>query len=164
MAVSLSSRLGRIVVRVAGSPLFAKVGPQVVPRIDRAVHRLTGGRALTSSAMLPSLMLEVRGAKSGQLRRTPLATLPKDGAWYVVGSNFGREQHPVWTVNLAANPDAHITFGGERIPVHAHRLSEGEKDAVWPELNAVWPNFAVYTTRSGRDLRVFRLDRRDDPT
>jgi hypothetical protein len=30
---------------------------------------------------------------------------------------------------------------------------------VWTELVAAWPNFEVYTTHSGRDLRVFRLER-----
>jgi deazaflavin-dependent oxidoreductase (nitroreductase family) len=164
MAVALSSRLGQAVVRMAGSPLFARIGPRVVPKVDRLLHRVTGGRVISSGALIPSLMLEVRGAKSGQLRQTPLATMPKDGSWYVVGSNFGREQHPVWTVNLAANPDAEITYRGEKIRVHAHRLSEEEKEAVWPELNRTWPNFDVYTARSGRNLRVFRLDRRDDPT
>ncbi len=162
MAVKVGGPLGKVVVAVAGSRAFAKVGPKVVPHLDRALHRLTGGRVLSSAAMLPSLMLTVRGAKSGEPRLTPLATLPKDGAWYVVGSNFGRETHPVWTVNLAANPDAEINFKGEKIPVQAHRLTEEEKDAIWPELTRSWPNFDVYTSRSGRNLRVFRLDRRPD--
>ncbi|MDQ2650942.1 MAG: hypothetical protein M3Z03_15500 [Actinomycetota bacterium] len=30
---------------------------------------------------------------------------------------------------------------------------------MWPALVAAWPAFDAYTQRSGRDLRVFRLDR-----
>jgi deazaflavin-dependent oxidoreductase (nitroreductase family) len=152
--------VGRGVEKMAGSPLFAKVGPKVVPHVDRVLHKLSGGRLISSSAMVPSLMLHVRGAKSGQLRQTPLATVPIEDSWYIVGSNFGRESHPVWTVNLRANPDASITFKGKPYDVMATLLSESEKAAVWPQLTKIWPNYDVYVERSQRDLRVFRLDRR----
>ena len=152
--------VGRGVEKMAGSPFFAKIGPKVVPHLDRVLHKLTGGRVLTSAAMVPSLMLSVRGAKSGQLRQTPLATMPVDGSWYVVGSNFGRDSHPLWTGNLTANPDASISFKGKKYDVRARLLDADEKQAVWPQLTQVWPNYDVYTERSGRDLRVFRLDPR----
>jgi deazaflavin-dependent oxidoreductase (nitroreductase family) len=160
MAVSLTSGLGRAVQKMAGSSAFAKVGPKVVPKLDRFLSKISGGRIMMSAGMVPSLMLSVRGAKSGQMRRTPLATVPLHGSWYVVGSNFGREKHPVWTSNLTANPDASIIFKSKTIDVTAHLLSEDEKAAVWPKLTEAWPNYDVYVERSHRDLRVFRLDRR----
>ena len=89
---------------MSGSKAFRAVGPKVVPHLDRALHRITGGRVIMSGGMLPSLVLTTTGAKTGQRRTTPLATKPEDGSWYVVGSNFGRENHPAWTANLIANP------------------------------------------------------------
>lgn len=160
MAVALTSGLGRAVQKMAGSPIFAKLGPKVVPKVDRFLNKISGGRLMTSAGIVPSLMLNVRGAKSGQLRRTPLATVPLDGSWYIVGSNFGREKHPVWTANLMANPDASIGFRGKSIDVTASLLTEDEKAAVWPKLTEAWPNYDVYVERSKRDLRVFRLDPR----
>ncbi len=74
-----NSFLGRGIEKMAGSPLFAKIGPKIVPKMDRALHKLSGGRIIMSAGMVPSLMLNVRGAKSGQLRQTPLATVPSDG-------------------------------------------------------------------------------------
>jgi deazaflavin-dependent oxidoreductase (nitroreductase family) len=152
--------IGRGVEKMAASPLFARLGPKIVPKVDRVLHKVSGGRLISSSAMVPSLMLNVRGAKSGQLRQTPLATVPIGDAWYIVGSNFGRETHPVWTVNLKANPDASISFKGTSYDVMATLLSADEKEAVWPQLTKIWPNYDVYVERSQRDLRVFRLDRR----
>jgi deazaflavin-dependent oxidoreductase (nitroreductase family) len=145
--------------KVSGSPRFAKVAPKIVPPIDRMLHRLTGGRVMMSSGMLPILVLTTIGAKSGQERQTPLATLPnsEDGTFLVVGSNFGREHHPAWTANLLKTPDASISFRGKDIAVHAHLLSEDEKAEAWPLLTAMWPVFDNYVERSGRDLRVFRL-------
>ena len=47
---------------------------------------------------------------------------------------------------------------GKVTPVHAHLLTAEEKTELWPRLVKFWPNYDVYTSRSGRDLRVFRLD------
>ena len=152
--------IGRAVQRMAGSPAFAKVAPKVVPKLDRALHRLTGGRVILSGGMVPSLMLTATGAKTGQPRRTPLATMPYDGHLYIVGSNFGRESHPAWSANLIKTPRARVSFKGEEFDVDAHLLSPEEKAAMWPELLKVWPTYDRYVERSGRDLRVFRLERR----
>jgi deazaflavin-dependent oxidoreductase (nitroreductase family) len=152
--------LGRVVIKLAGSRGFMRVGPKIVPHVDRALHKLSGGRFVLSSGMLPSLVLTATGAKSGQRRTTPLATRPEGDSWYVVGSNFGRDNHPAWTANLIANPDAEVSFRGTTTAVHAHLLTAEEKAEVWPRLVAFWPNYDVYVERSGRDLRVFRLDPR----
>ena len=54
-------------------------------------------------------------------------------------------------------PQATVSFEGRTFDVEAWLLGPDEKAAVWPKLRAVWPNYDVYTERSGRDLRVFRL-------
>jgi deazaflavin-dependent oxidoreductase (nitroreductase family) len=160
MAVELTSGVGRAVQKISGTPIFARIGPKVIPRFDRLLHKVSGGRYILSGAMVPSLMLNALGAKSGLPRQTPLATVPIGDSWYVVGSNFGRNEHPLWTGNLIAHPNVSISVQGASYDVHAHLLTAEEKTAVWPELTKVWPNYDVYVERSQRDLRVFRLDRR----
>jgi deazaflavin-dependent oxidoreductase (nitroreductase family) len=160
MPVKLDGRIGKAVVKLAGSPIFMRTGPTVVPHLDRVLHKVSGGRIITSGGMVPSLMLTATGAKSGLARTTPLATKPEGDHWYVVGSNFGRDSHPAWTANLIANPDASVSFKAKDTPVRAHLLTAEEKADVWPRLVQLWPNYDVYTQRSGRDLRVFRLDPR----
>jgi deazaflavin-dependent oxidoreductase (nitroreductase family) len=156
----MDSKLGKIVVKASGTKTFMHIGPKIVPHVDRALHKLSGGRIIMSGGMLPSLVLTTTGAKTGQRRTTPLATKPLNGSWYVVGSNFGREDHPAWTANLSAHPDTEISFQARIIAVHAHLLTTEEKDEFLPHLLTFWPNYAVYAARSGRDLRVFRLDPR----
>ena len=154
----MRSPVGRVTQWMAASRGFRAVGPKVVPPLDRFLSRVTGGRVVLSGAMVPSLVLETTGAKTGQRRTTPLACLPEDdGSFLVVGSNFGRERHPAWTANLIANPGATVTFRGRTTSVRATLLDAGEKATVWPRLTAVWPNYDRYTEVSGRDLRVFRL-------
>jgi deazaflavin-dependent oxidoreductase (nitroreductase family) len=158
--VKLESKLGQAVQKMAGSKAFMKVGPKVVPHVDRFLHKVSGGKIISSAGLLPSLVLTTTGAKTGQRRTTPLATKPEGDGWFVVGSNFGREKHPAWTANLIANPDAEVSYKGTTTQVRAHLLSAEEKAEVWPRLVKFWPNYDVYVERSGRDLRVFKLDPR----
>jgi deazaflavin-dependent oxidoreductase (nitroreductase family) len=151
------------VQKVAGTRGFAVLGSKIFPPIDRLVHKATGGRVVLSAGLVPSLVLTATGRKSGEPRRTPLATLPIDDDFIVVGSNFGKEHHPVWTANLLANPDATVSFRGQTIPVKARLLDAAEKQEVWPQLLRIWPTYDRYVERSGRDLRVFRLERQPPP-
>lgn len=157
--MDVQSPIGRVVQKMAGSGWFAKVAPTFIPRLDRFLHRVSGGRIIISGGLLPSMMLTTTGRKSGQQRSVPLATLPVDGGWIVVGSNFGREHHPAWSSNLLAEPKATVSFKGTTYDVVAHPLDDDEKQALWPQLTTFWPVYDKYVERSGRDLRVFRLEK-----
>lgn len=150
--------MSRTVQRVAAHPRFAKVAPKVVPKVDRFLNRVTRGRFLSSSAIVPSIVLITTGAKSGLRRETPLATIPDGDGFYVVGSNFAREAHPAWSYNLLAHPVATVVHRGRRIAVRARLLDPDEKAEAWPKLTALWPTYDDYEDRTERDLRVFRLD------
>lgn len=144
--------------RLARARWFARVGPKVVPPIDRALFRLSGGRVLLPQIILPSLVLTATGRRTGQARRTPLICVPEeDGSFLVVGSNFGRDRHPAWTGNLLHSPKAEIGYEGRRIPVTARLLEGAERSEVWPRLVRVWSVYDTYVERADRELRVFRL-------
>ncbi|MFE1286908.1 nitroreductase/quinone reductase family protein [Streptomyces sp. NPDC058751] len=177
----------RLVQRVSSTRVFARVAPHLVPALDRAVHRLTRGKVLLSAQMLPGVVLTARGAKSGLERRTPLACMPERGVretgtpgaaegagrgpagstaeagWILVGSNFGRTDHPAWTANLLAGPDAVINWKGEDIPVTARLLTGEEREEVWKAVLAFWPPYATYQARVDREIRLFRIVRRTGP-
>ncbi|MFF5440790.1 nitroreductase family deazaflavin-dependent oxidoreductase [Streptomyces achromogenes] len=152
----------RLVQKVSSTRLFARLAPRVIPALDRGVHRLSGGRVLLSARMLPGVILTSTGARSGLPRRTPLACVPQEGGgWLLIGSNFGRPAHPAWTGNLLAHPDATVDWQGRDIPVTARLLTGAERAAAWREALALWPPYAVYQSRVEREIRVFRLTRRE---
>jgi deazaflavin-dependent oxidoreductase (nitroreductase family) len=171
----------RLVRKVSATRTFARIAPHVVPAMDRTVHRLTRGRVLLSAQMLPGLVLTVQGARSGQPRVTPLACMPEYGdegasrrgnrggvgaesSWILIGSNFGRPGHPAWTANLLAGPDrAVVNRKGRDIPVRAVLLEGAEREAVWRRALEFWPPYAAYQARVEREIRLFRLERRDGP-
>ncbi|MFJ9906779.1 nitroreductase/quinone reductase family protein [Streptomyces sp. NPDC101152] len=153
----------RVVQRVSSTRGFAKVAPHVIPALDRAVHRLTRGKVLLSAQMLPGVILTSTGARSGLARRTPLACMPEEGgrSWLLIGSNFGRTDHPAWTHNLLAHPDAEVSWKGADIPVRARLLEGEERTAAWKALLDFWPPYATYQARVEREIRIFRISRRD---
>ena len=159
----------RLVQKVSSTRTFARVAPHVFPALDRAVHRLTRGKVLLSAQMLPGVILTVRGARSGLERRTPLACMPEapggsgdvgPASWILIGSNFGRPDHPAWTGNLLAHPDAGISWKGEDIAVTAHLLKGDEREAAWQAVVAFWPPYVTYQGRVEREIRLFRIVRR----
>jgi deazaflavin-dependent oxidoreductase (nitroreductase family) len=158
MSMRKPAGLVRFVQRVSSTRGFAKVAPYVVPGMDALVHRLTRGKVLISARLLPGVVLTSTGARSGLPRRTPLACRPDaDGTFVLIGSNFGRPDHPAWTANLLKCPDAEISWRGRDIPVHAELLRGAEREAVWAALLRFWPPYGAYAARVDREIRLFRL-------
>ncbi|KJY32600.1 nitroreductase family deazaflavin-dependent oxidoreductase [Streptomyces katrae] len=152
----------KLIQKVSSTLLFARIAPHFIPAMDKAVHRLTGGKVLLSARMLPGVILTARGARSGEPRTTPLACMPEDGgaSWLLIGSNFGRPGHPAWTGNLLKNPDADVNWQGRDIPVRARLLAGAERAEAWQAVLRFWPPYATYQARIEREIRLFRLERR----
>lgn len=144
---------------VSRTRAFRSFGPRMMPPLERFAARLTGGRrGPISGVIVPSLTLHTIGAKSGQPRETLLMCCPlEDGTIYVTGSNFARPQHPAWTWNLLANPDAAVEFRGERILVRAELVPDADRERTWRILEENWPGYRGYERTSGRQLRIFLL-------
>lgn len=150
--------LKRTAQSLARQSWFVAVGKHTLPHVDRVLYKATRGRVgAMSPSGLTGLLLTTVGRKTGKERSVPLLYVGHEGKYYLTGSNWGQEHHPVWTLNLMANPEATLTVKGKKIPVTARLLEGGERAAIWPVLTDTWPNFEVYTERSGRELRVFEL-------
>ncbi|RPF46284.1 deazaflavin-dependent oxidoreductase (nitroreductase family) [Streptomyces sp. Ag109_G2-6] len=152
----------KLIQKVSSTLLFARIAPHFIPAMDKAVHRLTGGKVLLSARMLPGVILTAKGAKSGEPRTTPLACMPEDGgaSWLLIGSNFGRPGHPAWTGNLLKHPDADVNWQGRDIAVRARLLEGAERAEAWRAVLKFWPPYATYQARIEREIRLFRLERR----
>lgn len=147
-----------VVARFSRSAFFRRVGPVVMPPLERATSWVTRGRTPLSGALVPSLVLHTTGAKSGLERDTPLMYCPEPpDRILIVGSNFGRPDHPAWTVNLMTSPDAAVTVKGRRLAVRAELIGDDEREAVWDHIQRQWPDYRKYEATAQRSLRIFRL-------
>lgn len=157
-----NSKLRRPAIKLAstrpGSWLIRTMTP-----IDRKVLLRTGGRfTMLGPIGAPTVLLETTGAKSGLPRVSPLLFARDADRLIVVGSNFGQQKHPAWTGNLLKSPDAVVILAGQRIPVHAELLHGQAAEDAYRLMSELADVYAVYRTRTDRQIRVFALTRRDD--
>ncbi len=125
--------------------------------LDRRVLRATKGKyTLFGPTSMPELLLTTTGRKSGQPRLSALSYLRDGDSLLVLGSNFGQQHHPAWTLNLLANPEATVAINGTEIPVTAALVTGPERDAALARFLA-YPMYQAYRTRTDRELRLFAL-------
>jgi len=105
------------------------------------------------------LLLTTTGAKSGQPRLAPLAYFTIDDKLIIVGSKGGHPKHPDWVHNLRAHPRAHIEVGTVAYDVVARELPPEERDATYPKVVALRPQFGDYQKRTTRVIPLFELQR-----
>jgi len=118
----------------------------------------TGGEDDGWDGPRPILILYTRGRTSGQLRRNPLLYVERDGVAHVIGSYGGADKHPLWYLNLVADPHVFVRVGAEVYSATARTLSTDERDALWPGLVADYPMFGDYQAATTRPIPVVRLE------
>lgn len=155
-----SNPLRAVVHRVGRQKWFSATFRGVAPSIDRFLYRATKGRlALLSPAGIPTLLLTTTGRKSGQRRTVPLLFTMHDGAYVVVGSNWGQQHAPAWALNLAADPAATVEYKGKATSVRARQVEGEEREQLFREMLRTWPGYENYVERAGeRVIRIFALE------
>jgi deazaflavin-dependent oxidoreductase (nitroreductase family) len=142
--------------RVVGTRAMGWVSRYVIWRLDPLLMRLTGGR-LGMGMLLPTALLETRGAKTGQPRRNAVIYFHDGERVTIVASKLGMPEHPAWFHNARANPD--VVFGG--LPFRAEVVAgEAERDRLWALAVRVFPAYAVYRERAarvGRTIPILQL-------
>lgn len=106
-----------------------------------------------------TLLLTTTGRKSGEKRRTALIYQPDGDAYVVVASNGGSPGHPSWYLNLQADPTAEVRVGSDVFTARARTAGPDERDRLWKLMNEVWPDYAEYQTKTGREIPVVILER-----
>lgn len=104
------------------------------------------------------VLLTMRGAKSGKLRKVPLMRVEHDGQYAVVASLGGAPKHPVWYFNLKADPRLQLQDGDVTREYVARELDGEERELWWARSVEAWPDYANYQTKTDRVLPVFLLE------
>lgn len=122
------------------------------------LYEATGGTEGGTLEGAPCVILTTKGRKTGKLRKTPLMRIEHDGIYAVVASLGGAPKHPVWYLNLVANPDVTLQDGDKVLDLRARTASADEKRHWWPRLTAAWPPYSEYQSKTDRDLPVVLLE------
>jgi deazaflavin-dependent oxidoreductase (nitroreductase family) len=127
-------------------------------RFQAAVYRLSNGRIGGRFARAQVLVLTTTGRNSGEPRSTALLYGEDGDRLVVVGSNTGSDRAPAWALNLAAEPEATVQRGRQRLPIHATEVKGEERARLWNLMNAQYQGFDKYTERTQREFKVFVLE------
>jgi deazaflavin-dependent oxidoreductase (nitroreductase family) len=150
------SPLYRAYVRFLGTRLAAWLSSHVVWKVDPPLMRLTGGR-LRMGLILPTALLEKRGARSGRVRRNGVIYFHDGERVTIVASKLGAPDHPAWFHNARANPD--VLLGGR--PFRAEVVEdEAARTRLWQLADGVFPPYAAYrerAARAGRTIPILQL-------
>jgi deazaflavin-dependent oxidoreductase (nitroreductase family) len=128
-------------------------------KVDPWLMRATGGR-LGMGLVLPTALLETRGARSGALRSNAVIYFHDGERVTIVASKMGLDHDPSWFHNLVANPE--VTFGG--VPMRATVVEdEAERRRLWALADNVFAPYATYrqeAARTGRTIPIVQMTER----
>ena len=103
---------------------------------------------------IPIIIVTMRGAKSGKVRKIGLMRVEHDGSYALVASKGGDPSHPAWYNNMAADPRIMIQDGPEPKPYVVREVDGEERQAWWDRAAAVYPPYVEYAQKAGRLIPV----------
>lgn len=121
-------------------------------------YERTGGRegGTLRDTGIPVVIVTMRGAKSGTVRKIALMRVEHDGEYALVASKGGAPDNPDWYHNLVANPDeVTVQDGPEPFFVRVRLAEDGEYDAWWQRSVAVFAPYAQYKEKTSRRIPLF---------
>lgn len=124
-------------------------------------YESSGGTEGTTLRGLPVIVLTTKGAKSGDIRKSPLMRVEHDGTYAVVASMGGAPKNPVWYYNVVANPQVELQDGPSRWDMVAREVTGDAKKVWWDRAVAAYPDYAEYQKKTDRQIPVFVLERPD---
>jgi deazaflavin-dependent oxidoreductase (nitroreductase family) len=150
----------RLLRRTAATRPMSWLYARTLMTFDRMVYRLTGGRSTftASAAGLPVVMLTTTGAKTGQARTAPVLGIEDGERLIIVATNYGKHRCPSWVYNLRSTPLATVTVGNASRKMQAHEVTGAEWERYFADGTEVYPGFAQYRERVGREIPIFRLE------
>lgn len=131
---------------------------QIIKWMSRAntwLYKASGGKfGATFLQGAPVALLTTTGRKTGQPRVTPLLYLREENRVVFVASQGGRADHPMWYLNLKANPAVSVQVKDEVLQLTARDATETERAQYWPRLLEMYSSFDDYQSRTDRVIPI----------
>ncbi len=128
-------------------------------RAQTWVYRKTdgklGGKFLQGA---PVALLTTTGRKTGEPRVSPLLFLRDGNRIVLVASKGGSATHPLWYLNLKANPEVSVQIKDEVLHLMARDATEAERAQYWPRLTEMYTSFDDYQAWTDRVIPVVICD------
>ena len=125
-------------------------------------YEASGGRRANTlrDTGLPVIIVTMRGARSGKIRKVPVMRVEHGGQYGIVASKGGTPENPEWYHNLKAHPtEVMIQDGPEPFDVEVRELSGAERAEWWERAIAAYPPYVEYQTKTTRQIPILLATR-----
>jgi deazaflavin-dependent oxidoreductase (nitroreductase family) len=121
-------------------------------------YESSGGTRGTTLNSKPVVLMTMKGANSGKIRKIPVMRVEHEGRYAVVASNGGARKNPSWYVNLLANPHIHLQDKTQHFDLTAREVKGAERAEWWRRALEVWPSYDDYQSKTDREIPVLVLE------
>ncbi|WP_445190196.1 nitroreductase family deazaflavin-dependent oxidoreductase [Pseudonocardia sp. Cha107L01] len=137
-------------------PLEGHCEPSPVDWVRKQVEQFesSDGREGNTMKDLPVIVLTTKGARTGNIRKSPLMRVEHDGKYLIVASLGGAPSHPVWYHNVVANPTVEIQDGATRQDMATRELDGDEREIWWKRAVDAFPPYAEYQEKTSRVIPI----------
>jgi deazaflavin-dependent oxidoreductase (nitroreductase family) len=141
-------------------PITGEYVPSTAEWVRKQVEKYesSGGTDGTTLRGMPVVVITNVGARSGNVRKTPVMRVEHDGRYAAVASRGGAPTHPQWYFNLRAHPQVELQDGPVKQNMVAREVTGTEKADWWERAVAAFPDYAAYQQKTDREIPVFVLE------
>jgi deazaflavin-dependent oxidoreductase (nitroreductase family) len=123
-------------------------------RANTWIYKRSNGKLGGTMQKAPVALLTTTGRKTGQPRVSPLLYL-REGDRVILGaSRVGSDKHPLWYLNLKANPEVSVQIKDEVLSLRTRDATTAERAEYWPKMVAMYPNFEDYQSWTDREIPI----------
>jgi len=111
--------------------------------------------------LVPTALLTVTGRKSGKRLTRPLIYSAQGNSFAVIASKGGSMTHPVWFLNLQADPNVEIQVASKKYNAKARVATGAERAKIWADMAKIYPPYNDYqklADKGGREIPVVVID------
>jgi len=144
-----------------GQERFGRFTIRIIGRVTVWIYRLSRGRLLNRFLGGPVALVTTTGRRSGKKRTTPVVYCLKGDNVILVASQGGMSKHPLWYLNMKANPEVRLQIGGQARQMMVRRLEGKEEEEAWRDAYQVYPAYEEYRQRAGmrnRQIPILLLE------
>ena len=135
---------------------------KAISGLNSFIYKISKGKIWGKWAgKYPIMLLSVFGSKTGKVRNVPLIKVMHDNKPVLVASMGGMPMHPSWYFNVMANPRVSVQIGSEKKYYLAKKLTDEEKDAIWPIICSFYPDYDQYKKNTQRNIGVFSCEEKE---
>ena len=131
---------------------------KAISGLNSFIYKISNGKIWGKMGKYPIMLLSVFGSKTGKVRNVPLIKVMNENKPVLVASMAGMPMHPSWYFNVMANPRISVQIGSEKKYYLAKKLTDEEKNKIWPTVCSYYPDYDQYKKNTQRNIGVFSCE------